>query len=68
MACPSSVEDLTAVGESVVHVAVRNRRRGSFEVIFGWLIRFSRGQILHWKDGEENTALHIAFITNQPQA
>ncbi|GAA0173405.1 homeodomain transcription factor [Lithospermum erythrorhizon] len=66
MACPSSVEDLTC-GESVVHVAVRDRCRGSFEVIFGWLIRFNTSKILQWKDREGNSALHIAAITNHSQ-
>ncbi|CAH8316736.1 unnamed protein product [Eruca vesicaria subsp. sativa] len=66
-AFPSSVDDLTIKCETAVHIAVKNHRFEAFRVLFGWVKRSNREEVLDWKDEDGNTVLHIAALTNQPE-
>ncbi|CAH8316114.1 unnamed protein product [Eruca vesicaria subsp. sativa] len=64
-ACPSSIEDLTIKCETAVHVSVKNHQLLAFKVLFGWLKRVNKEEILDWKDEDGNTVFHIAALINQ---
>ncbi|KAL2544177.1 ankyrin [Forsythia ovata] len=66
--CPSSIKDLTVRQETAVHIAVRKQKFTSFKVLLGWIKRTDNTTMLRWRDDEGNTVLHLAAITNQPQA
>ncbi|CAH2056843.1 unnamed protein product [Thlaspi arvense] len=66
-ACPASIKDLTIRDESALHIAVKNSRLRAFKVLLGWLSRTLEIEVLNWRDGDGNTALHIAVATNQVQ-
>ena len=67
MACPSSIEDLTIKRETAVHIAVKNHQFMAFKVLFGWIKRANRVEILDWKDEDGNTVFHIAAAINQTE-
>ncbi|XP_031395365.1 ankyrin repeat-containing protein BDA1-like [Punica granatum] len=62
--CPSSIEDVTVQLETAVHIAVK---RVQLRVLFGWLLRINREDVLKWKDIDGNTVLHIATFSSQLQ-
>ncbi|KAL3741204.1 hypothetical protein ACJRO7_016780 [Eucalyptus globulus] len=64
-ACNSSINDLTSRCETAVHIAVKNHNLQAFKVLFGWLKRVYKKNILRWKDQDGNTVLHIAASENQ---
>ncbi|KAF3630370.1 Ankyrin repeat family protein [Capsicum annuum] len=68
LAYPASIEDLTICDDTAVHIAVKNRKEKSFNVLLGWLQRTDYSDLLDWKDEAGNTVLHVAASTNQPQA
>ncbi|KAL7111747.1 hypothetical protein ACP275_05G108900 [Erythranthe tilingii] len=65
--CPKSVEELTVREESAVHVAVKNRKLAAVRVLVRWLQKTGRLNVLEWKDCNDDTVLHIAASTNQPE-
>ncbi|ESQ38456.1 hypothetical protein EUTSA_v10028682mg [Eutrema salsugineum] len=66
-ACPSSIEDLTTKCETAVHIAVKNQQLLAFKVLYGWVKRENRKEILDWKDEDGNTVFHIAASMNQTE-
>ncbi|XVE57555.1 hypothetical protein DITRI_Ditri04bG0099800 [Diplodiscus trichospermus] len=73
VACPKSIEDLTAGGESALHIAVKSNRLDALEVLVGWLRRVCHEEgfnwernIPYWKDEQGHTVLDIA-ISNHMQ-
>ncbi|XP_062146019.1 ankyrin repeat-containing protein BDA1-like [Alnus glutinosa] len=73
--CPTSIEDVTIGGETVLHIALKNNHGHAFEYLLRWLqwtriedASFSVKKLLDWKDKEDNTVLHIAVskFNNQP--
>ncbi|CAL9225752.1 unnamed protein product [Arabidopsis halleri] len=66
-ACPSSVEDLTIKCETAVHIAVKNHQLLAFKVLWGWVQRAHKEEILDWKDEDGNTVFHIAASINQTE-
>ncbi|KAL2544231.1 Ankyrin repeat family protein [Forsythia ovata] len=66
--CPSSIKDLTVRYETAVHIAVRKQKFRAFKVLLGWIQRTDNTAVLTWRDEEGNTVLHVAALTNQPQA
>ncbi|CAE6191869.1 unnamed protein product [Arabidopsis arenosa] len=66
-ACPSSVEDLTIKCETAVHIAVKNHQLLAFKVLWGWVQREHKEEILDWKDEDGNTVFHIAASINQTE-
>ncbi|OWM86391.1 hypothetical protein CDL15_Pgr021477 [Punica granatum] len=57
-------EDVTVQLETAVHIAVK---RVQLRVLFGWLLRINREDVLKWKDIDGNTVLHIATFSSQLQ-
>ena len=68
-ACPDSVQDLTARGETALHFAVRDGGFEAFEFLLRWLSTntVELQTILNQKDVEGNTILHIAATNNDTQ-
>lgn len=65
LACPSSIQDLTIRGETAVHVAVKYKNIRALKVLFGWLHRTNKEEVLNRRDEHGNTLLHTAVATNQ---
>ncbi|KAK2966324.1 hypothetical protein RJ640_000267 [Escallonia rubra] len=68
VACPASIKDVTIRGETALHIAVRNGKINAFQVILGWLQRTNKEDVLNCRDEKGNKVLHVAALTNQPQA
>jgi len=73
--CPTSIQDVTSRGETILHIALINNHLHAFKDLIGRLQRtnieeasFWEQTLLNWKDEEGNTVLHIAVSNNQPQA
>jgi ankyrin repeat protein len=74
-ACPKSIEDITIRRETVLHIALKHNMFDAFSLLLGWLRRtwFKNAslwekKLLNWQDVEGNTVLHLAVLTNEPQA
>jgi len=67
-ACPDSVKDLTARGETALHFAVKDGFE-AFEFLLRWLSTntVELQTIVNQKDVECNTILHIAATNNDTQ-
>jgi ankyrin repeat protein len=74
--CPTSIQDVTSRGETILHIALINYHLQAFKYLIRWLqwttniedASFWEQTLLNWKDEEGNTVLHIAVSNNQPQA
>ncbi|XP_059441801.1 ankyrin repeat-containing protein BDA1-like [Corylus avellana] len=71
---PKSIEDVTSQSETALHVALKNDMLDAFRLLLGWLrrawfrsARLLEYRMLHWKDLDCNTLLHIAASKNQLQ-
>ncbi|XP_021298706.1 ankyrin repeat-containing protein BDA1-like [Herrania umbratica] len=71
VACPKSIEDLTAQGETALHIAVKSNNLGALEVLVRWLRRVCHVEafnweinIPNWKDENGHTILDIAVSNN----
>ncbi|XAR54891.1 hypothetical protein NMG60_11030221 [Bertholletia excelsa] len=65
--CPASIKDLTIRDETALHVAVQHFSFSALIILSGWLRKTNNAWVLKCKDGEGNTALHIAVSTLQTQ-
>ncbi|XP_027122196.1 ankyrin repeat-containing protein BDA1-like [Coffea arabica] len=65
--CPASIEDVTLCCETAEHIAMKNGKLRAFKVLFGWLKRTNRKEILNWGDEDGNTVLHVTASTNQTE-
>jgi ankyrin repeat protein len=72
--CPDSIEDVTVRGETALHIAVRNDKYDSLNLLVCFLkknresgARKLEYKILNWKDGDGKTTLHISRLNNQQQ-
>jgi ankyrin repeat protein len=70
--CPDSIEDVTVRGETALHIAVKNDNYDSLNLLVCFLkknrvsgARKLEYKILNWKDGDDNTILHISTLNNQ---
>ncbi|KAK2408189.1 ankyrin repeat-containing protein BDA1 [Trifolium repens] len=73
--CPDSIEDVTVRGETALHIAVKNDNYDSLNLLVCFLkknrvsgARKLEYKILNWKDGDDNTILHISTLNNQQPA
>ncbi|GAA0139602.1 homeodomain transcription factor [Lithospermum erythrorhizon] len=64
---PLGIHDVTAKGETVVHVAVVNKNVAALRVLVGWMQRIDKQRILGLEDDDGNTALHVAVSTSQTE-
>ncbi|XVE99497.1 hypothetical protein REPUB_Repub03eG0203900 [Reevesia pubescens] len=71
--CPECIEDVTIRNETALHVAAKNNKLESLQVLAQSLRRTyfygssSGKKLLNWKDKDGNTVLHIAAFRNLPQ-
>ncbi|XP_059444107.1 ankyrin repeat-containing protein BDA1-like isoform X3 [Corylus avellana] len=73
--CPKSIEDVTSLSETAMHIALKNDMLDAFQLLVGWLRRavfknaaFWEKRMLNWLDLDGNSVLHIAASKNEPQA
>ncbi|KAM7508865.1 hypothetical protein LguiA_019318 [Lonicera macranthoides] len=67
-ACVDSIENLTARGETTLHLAVKNHQFQAFKVLVEYLKEFKKEDLLNGKDGQGNTILHLAVSRKQYEA
>ncbi|CAH2048308.1 unnamed protein product [Thlaspi arvense] len=75
MACPKSILDVNASGETAIHTAVMNGRYEELKALTGWIRRMRQSDaasietdILDRKNRDGNTALHVAAYENKHEA
>ncbi|KAK6804290.1 hypothetical protein RDI58_002074 [Solanum bulbocastanum] len=65
VASPDSAEEVTARGETCLHLAVKNHQFERFKLLLENLKEFNMYDILNKKDIQGNTVLHLAVSTKQ---
>uniref|UniRef100_A0A5B7C048 Uncharacterized protein n=1 Tax=Davidia involucrata TaxID=16924 RepID=A0A5B7C048_DAVIN len=69
--CPQAVEEVTARGETALHLAVKNNQFEALRVFVQWLNNNNHGHgkklIINAEDKEGNTILNLAIATKQLQ-
>ncbi|KAK6240132.1 hypothetical protein QUC31_005601 [Theobroma cacao] len=66
-ACPESVKELTAFGETALHLAVKSNQIEAARVLIEEIRRLDMMEILIWKEKDGNTILHQATFNRQPE-
>ncbi|XVE74137.1 hypothetical protein DITRI_Ditri11bG0174800 [Diplodiscus trichospermus] len=67
-ACPESLKQVTACGETALHLAVKSNQIEAARVLIEELRRLQMMEILNWKDKDGNTILHQATFNRQHEA
>ncbi|EOX96524.1 Ankyrin repeat family protein [Theobroma cacao] len=67
-ACPESVKELTAFGETALHSAVKSNQIEAARVLIEEMRKLDMTEILNWKDRDGNTILHQATFNRQHEA
>ncbi|KAG5627097.1 hypothetical protein H5410_012315 [Solanum commersonii] len=65
VASPDSAEEVTARGETCLHLAVKNHQFEAFKLLLENLKEFNKYGLLNNKDIQGNTVLHLATSTKQ---
>ncbi|XP_015164472.1 ankyrin repeat-containing protein At2g01680-like [Solanum tuberosum] len=65
VASPDSAEEVTARGETCLHLAVKNHQFEGFKLLLDNLKEFNMYDLLNKKDIQGNTVLHLAVSTKQ---
>ncbi|KAL3624531.1 hypothetical protein CASFOL_031199 [Castilleja foliolosa] len=63
--CSDSVEEVTARGESCLHLAVKNNQFEAFKALCGHVVLSEKEYVLNMKDEHGDTILHLAASTKQ---
>lgn len=70
-ACPESIRDADANGETALHIAVINKKYEELQVLTGWMQRrrksddgYTEDHVFNKRDRKGNTALHLAAFEN----
>lgn len=58
--CSDSIEQVTARGETCLHLAVKNNQYEALEVLCQHVVSFDKEDVLNSKDDRGNTLLHLA--------
>ncbi|XP_060219018.1 ankyrin repeat-containing protein BDA1-like [Lycium barbarum] len=64
-ASPDSAEEVTARGETCLHLSVKNHQFEAFKLLLENLKEFNKYDLLNKKDIQGNTVLHLAVSTKQ---
>lgn len=67
-ACPESLKQVTACGETALHLTVKSNQIEAARVLIEEIRRLQMMEILNWKDTEGNTVLHQATFNRQHEA
>ncbi|XP_009592906.1 ankyrin repeat-containing protein BDA1-like [Nicotiana tomentosiformis] len=65
LASPDSIAEVTARGETCLHLAVKNHQFDAFKLLLDYLKEFNKYDLLNMKDIQGNTGLHLAVSTKQ---
>ncbi|KAK4372071.1 hypothetical protein RND71_007455 [Anisodus tanguticus] len=65
---PDSAEEVTARGETCLHLAVKNHQFEAFKLLLENLKEFNKYDLLNKKDIQGNAVLHLAVSTKQYEA
>ncbi|XP_060169184.1 ankyrin repeat-containing protein BDA1-like [Lycium barbarum] len=65
VASPDSAEEVTARGETCLHLAVKNYQFEAFKLLLDNLKEFNKYDLLNKKDIQGNTVLHLTVSTKQ---
>ncbi|MCE3050067.1 hypothetical protein HAX54_046427 [Datura stramonium] len=65
VASPDSAEEVTARGETCLHLAVKNHQFEAFKLLLENLKEFNKYDLLNRKDVQGNSVLHLAVSTKQ---
>ncbi|KAH0726305.1 hypothetical protein KY290_002133 [Solanum tuberosum] len=68
VASPDSAEEVTARGETCLHLAVKNHQFEAFKLLLDNLKDLNKYDLLNKKDIQGNTVLHLAVSTKQYEA
>ena len=73
--CPNSITDVTEQTKNILHIFLKKDQLKAYKFLVEWLLRnwfknasLNEDPVLNWKDGEDNTLLHIVVSKNQTQA
>ncbi|PON99753.1 Transmembrane protein [Trema orientale] len=59
------VKDLTALGETALHLALKYYKFQAFRNLIEWLPKLGLEEIVNWGDKDGNTVLHLAVARKQ---
>ncbi|XP_062099784.1 ankyrin repeat-containing protein BDA1-like [Humulus lupulus] len=59
------VEDLTSLGETALHLAVKYSKFEAFTHLVEWVEKIGEEEIVNWGDNDGNTVLHLAVARKQ---
>ncbi|KAJ0052794.1 hypothetical protein Pint_00072 [Pistacia integerrima] len=61
--CGDSVRDLTSLGETALHLALKNYKLEVFTNLVKWLEKLGlEKELVNWSDRDGNTVLHLAIV------
>ncbi|KAJ0113258.1 hypothetical protein Patl1_00086 [Pistacia atlantica] len=61
--CGDSVRDLTSLGETALHLALKNHKLEVFTNLVKWLEKLGlEKELVNWGDRDGNTVLHLAIV------
>ncbi|XP_031281819.1 ankyrin repeat-containing protein BDA1-like [Pistacia vera] len=63
--CGDSVKDLTSLGETALHLALKNHKLEAFTNLVKWLEKLGLEELVNWGDRDGNTVLHLAVCRKQ---
>ncbi|KAF8369268.1 hypothetical protein HHK36_032725 [Tetracentron sinense] len=65
--CPDSAKDVTARGETALHLAVKNNQFAAFQILVQWLEQHNMEELLNWGDQKGNIVLHLVASRHQQE-
>lgn len=68
LACPESVEDVTAPNETALHLAVKNSQFETVDLVLRWIREVKKEELLNARDELGNSVLHLATWRKHRQA
>lgn len=66
--CGECVKDVTSIGETALHLALKYSKLEAFTNLIRWLERLGLEELVNWVDKDGNTILHFAVSRKQLEA